>query len=189
VHGSYFCVLASKSACRPYAPFFSGFGSKPGSKSSITAFHGIHSQYRPKEPGFKVSGRLTSMPWRTSGCAWCTSNYGSTCTSDFRPKGALLSLLIGTPASGGHPDPVAGIRWSPRPRRRPDAGVRSRSCGLNSPLYFPLPLADSRRPRHCSHTADARATRDRGRTHSGLGPSLNSVSETRETSKYSKHQG
>ena len=20
------------------------------------------------------------MPWRTSGCAWCTSNYGSTCT-------------------------------------------------------------------------------------------------------------
>jgi len=74
--------LASKSACRPcesYAPFFSGFGSKPGSKSSITAFHGIHSQYRPKEPGFKVSGRLASMPWRTSGCAWCTSNYGSTC--------------------------------------------------------------------------------------------------------------
>ena len=89
VHGSYFCVLASKSACRPYAPFFSGFGSKPGSKSSITAFHGIHSQYRPKEHGFEVSGRLASMPWRTSGCAWCTSNYGSTC----RPRSTTGKFL------------------------------------------------------------------------------------------------
>jgi hypothetical protein len=33
--------------------------------------------------------------------------------------------------------------------------------------------------RHCSHAADAWVTRTRGTSHSGLGPSLNSVSETR----------
>jgi len=27
---------------------------------------------------------------------------------DLRPNGALLRLLSGTPASGGHPDPAAG---------------------------------------------------------------------------------
>jgi hypothetical protein len=34
--------------------------------------------------------------------------FGTILPPDLRLKGALLRLLIGTPASGGHPDPAAG---------------------------------------------------------------------------------
>ena len=155
VHRSYFCVLASKSACRPYALFFSGFGSKPGSKSSITAFHRIHSQYRPKEHGFEVSGRLASMPWRTSGCAWCTSNYGSTCMLfvkfppwGARKKGKTSNLVATVRVNSSGPASVPTIQ---------DVQYSRRLCSNELPLLLQARQPFVRGP----WKLDARAEADR----------------------------
>jgi hypothetical protein len=98
---------------------------------------------------------------------------------DLRPNGAFLRLLSGTPASGVHPDPTVGQMPV---LGRADATWASRCVSLR-------PLLIHVDPRHCSHAADARATRDRDAPHSGLGPSLNSVSETRGASNYSQRLG
>ena len=62
---------------------------------------------------------------------------------DFRPKGALLRLLSGTPASGGHPDTAAG--------QTPVFGRAAEACDGRCVFLRPwLIHVDSR---HCSHAA------------------------------------
>ena len=86
---------------------------------------------------------------------------------DLRPKGALLRLLIGTSASGGHPDPAAGQT----PVFCRAAEEFDGRCVCLCPWLIHVD------PRHCSYAADAWATRTRD------------ISEIRETSNYSQHQG
>ena len=93
---------------------------------------------------------------------------------DLRPKGALLRLLSGTPASGGHPDTAAG--------QTPVFGRAAEAC--DGRCVFLRPWLIHVALHHCSRAADALATRTRGTPHSGLDPSLNSVSETRGISYY-----
>ena len=93
---------------------------------------------------------------------------------NLRPKGALLRLLIGTPPSGGHPDPAAG--------QTPLFGLAAEACDGRC-VCFRLWLIHVDR-RHCSYTAEARTTRTRGTSHSSLDPSLNFVYETRGIINY-----
>ena len=84
---------------------------------------------------------------------------------DLRPKGALLRLSIGTPASGGHPDPAAG-----------QAPVFCRAAEeFDGRCVYLFPWLIHVDPRHCSCAVDAWATLIRGTPPSGLDPSLNSV--------------
>ena len=88
--------------------------------------------------------------------------------------GALLRLLIGTPASGGHPDPDAG--------QTPVFGCAAEACDGRCVCLRPWLIHVD--PRHCSQAADAWATRTRGTPHSSLDPIPNSVSKTRGISNY-----
>ena len=98
---------------------------------------------------------------------------------DLRPEGALLRLLISTPASGGDPDPAVGQTL-----------VFCRAAeAFDGRCVYLRPWLIHVDPRHCSYAADAWATRTRGTPHFGLDLSLNSVSETRGTSNYSQLQG
>jgi hypothetical protein len=79
-------------------------------------------------------------------------------TPDLHPKGALLRLLIGTPASGGDPDPAAG-----------QAPVFCRAAeAFDGRCVCLRPWLIHVDPRHCSYAAGAWATRTRGIPHSGL---------------------
>jgi len=69
-----------------------------------------------------------------------------------------LRLLSSTPAFGGHLDPAAG-----------QTSVSGRAAAAWAPrcvCFRPWPIHVDHR--HCSHAADAWATRDRGIPHSGL---------------------
>jgi hypothetical protein len=122
----------------------------------------------------------TQRPWRAqSGLIRSSKLLLAPFGPDLRPRGALLRLLRGTPASGCHPDPAAG--------QTPVFGRAGAACAARCACLRPWMIHVD--PRHCSHAADAWATRTRGTAYSGLDPSLNSVSETRVIRDYSEHQG
>jgi hypothetical protein len=71
------------------------------------------------------------------------------------PKGRLVAPLIGTPASGGQPDPAAG-----------QTPVFCRAAEAFDGRFVSLrPWLIHVNPRHCSYVADAWATRTRGTVH------------------------
>jgi hypothetical protein len=149
-----------------WAPRSSNFADPPCSAASFEVNSEPHTGARPSVRlcvGLISSSKLLVVPF----------------DPDLHPKGAVLRLLIGTPASGSHRDPAAG--------QTPVFGRAAEEFDGRCVCLRPWLIHVD--PRQCSYAADAWATRTRGTPHSGLRPSLNSVSETRGTSNYSQHQG